>query len=107
MKKNSIIIVLSALLLGIVFCSKHEEVAPDHEPIIIKGVEGKSVFDLLLEHHEVDYKKSDMGVFINAIDGIENKGGHFWIYSVNGIRGKVSADKAIVSEGDTIEWRYE
>lgn len=106
MKKYSSILGLLAVILGIVFCSKHEEVAPEHQPIIIKGVEGKTVFDLLLEHHEVDYKKSDMGVFINAIDGIKNEGGHFWIYSVNGTPGKVSADKAIVSEGDTIEWRY-
>jgi hypothetical protein len=106
MKKRNILFMLVILLAALSYCSKKEEVAPDHEPLIMKGEAGKSVFDILLEHHEVDYKESEMGVFINAIDGIKNSGGRFWIYSVNGTPGKVSADKAVVSEGDTIEWRY-
>lgn len=106
MTKRNILFMLVILLAALSYCSKKEEIAPDHQPLIMKGEEGKSVFDILLEHHEVDYKESEMGVFINAIDGIKNEGGHFWIYLINGAPGKVSADKAEVSEGDTIEWRY-
>lgn len=106
MKKYSIMLLLTALMFASIFCSHHNEVAPDHQPVIMKGEAGKSVFAILLENHKVDYRESDMGVFINAIDGIKNQGGHFWIYSVNGAPGKIAADKAMVSEGDTIEWRY-
>lgn len=106
MKRYTFLFLLTVFMLSAVYCSKHDDAAPDHQPMLMKGEEGKSVFAILLENHEVDYKESDMGVFINSIDGIKNQGGHFWVYSINGTPGKVAADKAIVSEGDKIEWRY-
>jgi hypothetical protein len=106
MKKYNIILMLVIFLAALSSCAKKEEIAPDHKPLVMKGEAGKSVLTILLEHHEVDFEESEMGVFINAIDGVKNDSGHFWIYSVNGTPGDVSADKAIVSEGDTIEWRY-
>jgi len=97
---------LSALIFSSIFCSRHEEIAPDHKPLVMRGQQGKSVFEVLLEHYKVEYTKSEMGVVINSIDGVKNEGGHFWIYSINGKPGEISADKALVSDEDTIEWRY-
>jgi hypothetical protein len=103
--KNFLIIILLAVF--IFSCGQTADDQTDIKPISLRTDPGKTVFDLLLAEHEVDYIESGMGVFIKSIDGIKNAGGHFWIYYVNDKRGDIACSKFIVSEGDKIEWRYE
>jgi hypothetical protein len=99
---------IASLLLGICLgCARDKEKDSDETVITLKAEPGKTVFDLLLLEHEVDYSESGMGVFIKSIDGKKNSGGRYWIYHVNGERGNIACNKFIVSEGDIIEWRYE
>jgi len=50
------------------------------------------------------------GVFVDSIGGVEMKqvGNtyYYWGFWVNGEYGTTSCDKAVVSEGSHIEWRY-
>ena len=74
--------------------------------ITLQGRNSATVFELLKESHEVEYKTYDTGVFVTAIDGIPNTASTYWTYLVNGKKVPVSADKATVSEGDKIEWIF-
>ncbi|MBD3381225.1 MAG: DUF4430 domain-containing protein [candidate division Zixibacteria bacterium] len=77
------------------------------ETITLEAVAGRSVFQILQKNHEIDYDSSTGGVFIQAIDGIRNEGGHFWTYSVNGKPATVACDNYLVNANDTIIWKYE
>jgi len=103
--KSFLVFILLAVI--ILSCGQTEENQTDVKPITLKAEPGKTVFDLLLLEHEVNYSESGMGVFIKSIDGKKNSGGRYWIFYVNGERGNIACNKFIVSEGDKIEWRYE
>ena len=103
--------VVTAFILGIavimcISCSGDKNGDEEIKTIVLSGEEGKTVFDILSANHEVEYTESEMGIFINAIDGIENSGGHFWVYSINAEPGKIACNQAVVSDGDKIEWKY-
>lgn len=50
----------------------------------------------------------DFGVFIESIGKIKNgDDGKYWQYYINGILGDVAADKKILKEGDSVEWKFE
>jgi hypothetical protein len=69
-----------------------------------------TVFDLLIESDvNVEYEEYDIGVFVTAIDGIENnpKDNSNWMYYVNGEQPGVGADQKKVFPGDNVEWKYE
>lgn len=100
----SAIFVLTLLLFA--SCSTEEKNAEEVEPIVLEAQAGKTVFELLKEQHEIDYSESSMGVFIKSINGIENSGGRYWLYEINGEPGKNACNKAVVSEGDKVVWRY-
>jgi len=72
----------------------------------LTGEDSISVFDLLTASHEVDYQKSAMGVFVTAIDSVENGGGCFWIYSVNDSMAQIGCDKYIISDNDVVKWHF-
>jgi len=64
----------------------------------------------------VEYVGSDMGVFVNGIDGIGTKDvkkGHYWLWwrfdKAQGawVLGETSADRYILQRGDTLAWLYE
>jgi len=74
--------------------------------IVIKGQEGRSVLDLTLDSHKVDYISSVNGSFVNAIDSIEVTTRFGWMYSVNDSMGQVASDKYITHDGDVIKWHY-
>lgn len=95
------------IAVGFIACCQTADNKTDIKPIIQKAEPGKTVFELLLAEHEVDYSKSGMGVFIKSIDGVKNTAGSTWIYYINGERANVACDNYIVSAGDKIEWRYE
>lgn len=72
--------------------------------------EGDTAFDLLKETGlDVDYTEYDFGVFINAIEGIENdeEKSMNWMYYVNGEKAEIGAGEYIVEPDDNIEWKYE
>ncbi len=70
------------------------------------GVDSQTVFDLLKGSHQVKYKSSALGVFITAIDSIENSNGIYWVYSVNDSMPKVACDKFVTENGDKIKWHF-
>ena len=113
MRKFIIICFAIAILIG---CSQKDttekglaetdQTSPDSLVIELTGENGKSVFDLLLENHQVDYQESPMGIFIKAIDSMANNSQSFWIYSVNDTMANTSSNKYITNDGDLIKWHY-
>jgi hypothetical protein len=64
----------------------------------------------------VEYVGSDMGVFVNGIDGVGTKvvkKGHYWLWwrfdKAQGawMLGETSADHYTLQRGDTLAWLYE
>jgi len=104
--RRTITMALLIMMILCISCSSENDSQTEIEAITYNGVNGKTVFELLAENHNVDYTESDMGNFINTIDGIKNQGGKFWRYFINDQPGQVAADKAILSTGDKVEWRY-
>lgn len=79
---------------------------PDSVVIELAGADSQTVFDLLKDGHEVEYKSSVMGIFVTAIDSIENSAGAYWIYSVNDSVPQVASDKYVTKNGDVVKWRF-
>lgn len=95
------------LIVTICGCANNGDDRIARETITLEATDGRSVFQLLKQYHKVDYDSSKMGVFVQAIDGIRNKEGHYWTYSVNGKPATLACDNYIVNKGDTIVWKYE
>ena len=74
--------------------------------IELEGVDSVSVFDLLKEEHQVEYKSSLQGVFVMAIDSVNAGDGYFWIYAVNDIPAQTACDRYITKNGDKIKWFF-
>lgn len=68
------------------------------------GVDSQTVFDLLKDSHQVEYKPSALGVFVTAIDSIENSANACWIYSVNDSIPPVACDRYVTRNGDLVRW---
>ena len=79
---------------------------PDSVVIELAGADSQTVFDLLEDSHEVEYKSSVMGIFVTAIDSIENTAGAYWIYSVNDSVLQVACDKYVTKNGDVVKWHF-
>jgi hypothetical protein len=79
---------------------------PDSVVIELVGADSQTVFDLLEDSHEVEYKSSVMGIFVTAIDSIENSTGAYWIYSVNDSMPQVACDKYVTKHGDVVKWHF-
>lgn len=62
----------------------------------------------LLNQNEIEYEVTqyDFGVFVNSIGDLESNTQNSWIYSVNDESAQVAADTYLVSDGDTIEWKF-
>ncbi|MFQ6007391.1 MAG: DUF4430 domain-containing protein [Candidatus Zixiibacteriota bacterium] len=78
----------------------------DSVVIEVAGVDSQTVFDLLRNTHQVQYRSSAIGVFITAIDSIENSGGIYWVYSVNDSMPPVACDKFHTKNGDVVKWHF-
>ncbi len=52
----------------------------------------------------VSKEYSDLGIFIDEINGIKGVSGKYWVYSVNGKEASVSVSKYILKGGDNILW---
>ena len=69
--------------------------------------EDQTVMRLLRSAHDVDVRFG--GGFVNAIDGLESKGGsrrRDWFFWVNGIESGVGAGTFELSPGDVVQWDY-
>ncbi len=74
--------------------------------LTMNGVDGKSVFEITKEQHEVEYIESAVGMFVQAIDSVEIGTDYGWLYSVNDSMGQVASDKYITDDSDIIKWHY-
>ena len=69
--------------------------------------DNNTVFDVLLAFCDVEYTEYPGGsVFIDAIDGIENKDPNYWQYWVNDEYAPVGASSYHLNDEDEIEWIY-
>ncbi len=119
------VLIIGAILLPLLICScSHKtdrdrdsklddavdtaalSVPTDSVVIEFAGVDSETVFHLLKSNRHVEYRSSVMGVFITAIDSIENGGGAYWIYSVNDSMPQVACDKYITKNGDVVKWLF-
>lgn len=68
-----------------------------------------TVFDVLENNIDIEYNNNySYGVFIESIDGIKNgDDGKYWQYYIDDALGNLAADKKILKDGDTVEWRFE
>lgn len=74
--------------------------------IELTGRDSATVFQLLQEKHEVDYLTTALGIFVKAIDSVENGPRSFWIYTVNDSVSDTASDMYITRENDRIQWHY-
>lgn len=72
-----------------------------------------NVFELLEKvsldnDFELKYKDTEMGVFIEAINGVENdfKANKYWQFWVNNRYSKVGASTYSLKGGEIVEWKY-
>lgn len=75
------------------------------------GIPAQNAFEILSivtekEKIPVITKTYDFGVFVQKIGSKESGTAFAWIYSINGKSGEVAADKASLSKGDIVEWKY-
>ena len=80
--------------------------ARDSLVIELEGTDSMSVFDLLLNEHDVKFKSSLQGVFVAAIDSVKTGDGYYWIYTVNDSAAQTACDKYITRNGDRIKWLF-
>lgn len=109
-------LIISVFLLTVLGCGAGSsggrqaspDKAADRDSLIIEltGVEGRTVFEITREHHQLQYIESPVGNFVEAIDSISINGDYSWNYSVNDSIGQVASDKFITKNGDRIKWHY-
>lgn len=114
MKQLAIIYTALFFLLLLVSCSgdgdkeEQTQIIEDGDTQITLDIEsGKTVFELLQAQHQIEFSQSAQGVFVLSINTVKNEGGKAWRYFINDKPGNVACDKAVVFEGDVVQWRYE
>ncbi len=50
---------------------------------------------------------SGIGYFVEEINGVKNQNGEYWILYVDGSYSNVGASARTLSDGDSVEWKYE
>lgn len=109
----AIIILMVLVGLGAVYLAKYNAAktptpAVSSVQIISYDCEqGQIALAVLQDDNEVKTQDSELGVFVDEINGVKNGGGGFWIYYVNGQMGQVGAEDYQCQAGDKIEWRFE
>ncbi len=84
----------------------HASNPADSLVVVLKGENDKSVFDITVEKHKVNYERLSGGVFIKGIDSLESNSQYGWLYSVNDTMAEVAADKYMTKDNDIIKWHY-
>jgi hypothetical protein len=80
--------------------------ARDSLVIELKGLNGKSVFEIVAASHQVNFIPSEAGNFVSGIDSVESGYHYGWLYSVNDTMGLVASDRYITKDGDRIKWHF-
>ena len=70
------------------------------------SVDSTTVFELLSEHHEVDYKFYGRNIFVVAVDSIYQGNNHMWLYSVNSAMSRNACNLYRIGAGDTVRWFF-
>jgi hypothetical protein len=75
------------------------------------GISAQNAFEALTvvtekENIPLVTKKYDFGTFIQKIGEKESGTEKAWIYFINDASGNVAADKAELTTGDIVEWKY-
>ncbi len=113
MKKIRIILIALSILVFPVFLAGCQNtanptlqtsVAPSTE-VTYSGVEGKTVYELLKDSHQVEADESSMGVLVKSIDGVSQTDKEFWLYDINGQQSNLGADKQATKDGDVVHWQ--
>jgi len=84
--------------------SKSNDKAPE-QVIVLPDSSDVSVFELLMAHHNVEYKESSAGVFVTAIDSVAGTSSSYWLYFINDTAGTVASDKYMLHGGERVEWK--
>lgn len=71
------------------------------------GEDGKNALELLKSKAEIQTQDSSIGVFVVAINGVENSDRQYWMFYVNDALADSAADQYVTKNDDKIEWRYE
>lgn len=109
---NSLKLILLGLLGQMLFgCDQTAQIEPDSttsDSLVVELIATDSMtpLQLLLEHHEVEYRSSIMGAFVTSVDSVENSVSAFWIYTVNDTTPKVACDKMSLNAGDRLKWHF-
>ena len=56
--------------------------------------------------YKIITKEYKYGSIVEEVNRVKNTSANNWIYSVNGIPGKIAADRYILNPGDEVEWKY-
>lgn len=72
---------------------------------------GETAYSLLVKKMQeknapVTTKTYDYGTMVESIDNVATDSKNYWSYSVNGQLGSVAADKHVLKNGDSVEWKY-
>lgn len=79
---------------------------PDPTKLSYSCDSGESAFDALKKHiSKVDSRKTQSGEFVISINGVDQGGGKYWIYSIDGKEATVSADTYICQGSERIDWQ--
>ncbi|UCC43766.1 MAG: DUF4430 domain-containing protein [Candidatus Zixiibacteriota bacterium] len=116
MKRHSsfLSVMLFGLTLGaLITCGQGDQTEelvgterPDSVVIEVAGMDSLTAFDVVARAYRVRYRWTTQGVFVRAIDSVENCDSHSWLYSVNDSFPSVAADKYMTSAGDRIKWHF-
>lgn len=105
---------LSALIIGCTEKTAQDKVKTpeggatpvDSLVIELAGADSVSVFDLLKQQHEIEFKSSLMGNLVTMIDSVVVGSGYYWFYSVNDSMGNMACEQYITSDGDIVHWYF-
>lgn len=60
---------------------------------------------LTASNHQVTTEDSSYGKFVKSIDNVEQGGGKYWLYQINGTDATQSASVYVCQDGDKIIWQ--
>lgn len=107
MKFTKIFIVILLLLVGLVganFYSKSQ--TKQGVQVIYQCEKKRSVFEMLIKSvPNVKSEDSSLGKFVTSINGNEQGGGKYWLYTVNGQEATISASLYICQDNEKIVWQ--
>jgi hypothetical protein len=47
-----------------------------------------------------------LGFFVDSLNGIQNTGGKYWVFYLNGVSSTEGASSVVLKKGDVVEWKF-